>query len=159
MTDLSKMLDKFAGIDDEQVDHLVSDSLHLVILMQRNFMNFAEVAGGIGKQLVGNCLDELLEIEEGLGDADLMDIDQELGFGSLENMLENAEMVQGVLELAVGDGAIPGFAKLNGKVYVWVGELIENLGKLMEMRDGHVEMVEKDVDSINPEEIHPDYEY
>lgn len=156
-----------------EMDEIIQDCLHLVILLQRAFQEFYELAGRTGKQLSTNALQELSEIEEGLNSPSLLNYDLEFG-SELDSLDHGANMIQMALELTrQPNGEImPGFEKLNFNVYRWVNELIENLDRLHDQAMSQSTYFEEnlsdqprrmttqedlDIDQITEDDIHPDF--
>lgn len=159
----------------EELDELVKDSLHLVILLQRAFQQFRkESSNEMAHKLVDNALIDLEDIEEALTNPELLNFDLNLEAGLLDTVDQNASMLKGVLDMLLDNGKLaPEFKGLDLRVFKWINELIENTDKLYDKAMGQssymegniadrpmrmVEQDERDVDQIDPEEIHPDYD-
>jgi hypothetical protein len=159
----------------EDIDDLVKDSLHLVILLQRAFMDFAdqcqEDKNSFGSKLAENALLELEDTEDALNNTELLNFDLNTESGYLDVLTNNVGMLKSVLDLTLGGGDSP-FKKLDQKVHKWVNELTENIDKLhdktmaqspfmeryfAEPQTKMLEQVNTDVDQILEEDIHPDH--
>lgn len=166
----------------EDLDDVVKDSLHLVILMQRAFMEFASVcdtASGekkeLGSKLAEQVLFELQEIETNLQNPHLLEFLLNTEAGILDTIADDISMIKTALNLIKpwGSKEIPeAFKDLDQRVYKWLNELEENVTKLADESMGQSSFMEQhfaveprqmkdqmdeDIDQINREDIHPDH--
>lgn len=158
----------------EDLDQLVQDSMHLVILLQRALEDFKEVAethnSYIGLQTASSALLDLEDVETALNNPKLLEHDLELDYGNLDVVFQNAENLKSTL--AKSKNSISGiFSKLNPNVYRWSSDLLDNADKIRELSlqqsDYLNEQIgnphrlsEQDVrvpDEISEEELHPDF--
>jgi hypothetical protein len=160
-----------------ELDEVVKDSLNLVILLERAFRAFQKesIATGnlMGRKLADNALIDLEDVEELLGNSELLDFDLDSESSYLDVMGQDISMIKGVLDMInEGGSVLPEFRKLDHRVYGWIAELMENCEKLHDQSMSQSEfydtkyqqeplrMLEQDsrsVDEIDPEEIHPDF--
>ncbi len=166
----------------EELDEIVKDSLHLVILMQRSMMDFmksCEHATGEKKEMGGRfaeqVLFELQEIETNLNNSRLLEFILNSESGILDTIAGDIGMIRTALNLVrphANEATPEAFQDLDLRVYKWLEELEENITKLADESMGQSEymeeqfaveprkmreQVETDVDEIAREDIHPDY--
>lgn len=162
----------------EEIDDLVKDSLNLVILMERAFIEFQKDAvdndNELGQKFANNALLDLEDIETALTNPALLTYELDVESGLLDSIDHNASMLKGVLDMTLDHGKIaPEFSALDRRVFGWVNELIANADKIHDLAmsqsefaeeviaDKPVRMVERDLrdpDEISIEDIHPDYD-
>lgn len=165
----------------EELDGIVKDSLHLVILMQRAFSDFlkiCEAAGGskdLGLDLAEKVLFELQEVETNLQNSSLLQFNVNMEDSILHTIAEDISMIQRVLELVKpypGAKVPASFRDLDQKVFSWLLELEENIASIADKAFGQSDFIEQifaepksqmseqideDVDEISREDIHPDH--
>jgi len=165
----------------EELDEIVKDSLHLVILMQRVFMDFGqtcEMAAGekreLGCKLAEQVLFELQDIETNLQDPHLLEFVLNTESGILDTIAESVAMIAMVLNLVrpATEKMPEAFKDLDQRVFKWLDELKENITKIADQSMGQSEFMERhfavepmgmkeqvdtDVDQILEEDIHPDH--
>lgn len=142
-----------------EFDELVKDSLRLVILMERSVQDWAkdldpdsnERAHKIG----GHLLLDLEDLEDALNNSQLSDDTS----GVLEMVKHNTNLLGSTLELTRGrhGKADPGFETLDLNMFKWLNELMDNTDRMQELVAPTMTQNERNVDEIDPEDIHPDY--
>lgn len=169
----------------EDLDEVVKDSLHLVILMQRSFMGFmqeCEKSTGEKKELGGKLAEQVLfelqEIETNLQSPHLLEFLLNTESGILDIIAEDLGMIRTALnlikptqEVQYGPVKMPeAFKDLDQRVFKWLSELEENITNIADQAMGQSdfmeqhfavdplqmrEQVDTDIDQINREDIHP----
>lgn len=170
----------------EELDEVVKDSLHLVILLQRSMSEFAAnayAASGetkeLGSKFADKVLSELQEIETNLQNPALLEFELNTEKGLLDTVAKNVEMIQAVFNLVKPhprEKMPESFKALDQRIFKWLDELSENVVTLADramaqspFMDRHFsehpmqmrEQVDMDVDQINREDInsdHPDFD-
>ncbi len=165
----------------EELDEVVKDSLHLVILMQRAFMDFmreAETSVGekreLGTKMAEQVLFELQEIETNLQSPHLLEFLLNSETGILDTIAQDLSMIKMALNLVKphpGEATPEAFRDLDQRVFKWLSELELNIDQIADQAFGQsefmehyfmsprkklVEQVDTDVDQIVPEDVHPD---
>jgi hypothetical protein len=164
---LKKYADEFEFTDpeiSEDLDGVIKDSLHLLILLQRSMSEFSlycHNATGetkeLGGELADTVLSELQEIEANLQNPDLINKED-----IAHQIVQSITMIRSALELIrpnPREKMPESFKTLDQRVFKWLNELEENIFKLVDQP--MLEQVDTDVDQILREDIspgHPDFE-
>lgn len=153
----------------EEIDSLIQDSMNLVTLLQREFSELKEQMPetGITNKLAKNVLIELEEIETILQSPEILEFDLNTETMTLDAAFNAANIINVALKYAAGE------IKLKPDVYSWSKELKENIEKISDLameqstfmeryfavnQKRMVERDERDIDEIDPAEIHVDYD-